>query len=153
MILYSNLADTLNKTKFQCAIPDSYEFPDNVPAYYRNNPHLRPIYKEDGSYSTTFISITQIILLTCDNIDFHIKRKEDVVLITSLIDAYIKEMYPFVKDMPDTNEHKIYLSRCITTRNTLNPEKDRAERNILGENKHKETNSLTKLLGIFSKFL
>jgi bifunctional DNA-binding transcriptional regulator/antitoxin component of YhaV-PrlF toxin-antitoxin module len=148
--IYPDIVDTINKSKFEVRISDQYEFV--VPKYYRDNPHLKPVYDEAEQHCTSFISIDQIIRMTVEGQTVIIVKREDVVTIVAIIEKYSEMLTSSLAastargQIAHDDPRKIYLSRCTRTLSVLKDEGERAERDIESTLKLKKSTSVADVI-------
>jgi len=142
--IYRDLADTMNKSKFEVRVPDNYE--PVLPGYYRKYPERNPIYYgiTEDCYAT--MTISGIVDMCVNNVTFTIVNRADVPLISEILEAYIKAIAVSVDALESSHPHKVFLNNCRLTLNTLRDSTNRAEREEEAESKVRKPKDLLSVL-------
>ena len=144
--IYADIADYLNKAKFQCIVYGGYS-EKRVPKYYRDFPELKPIYVNPEGASKTSITISRMIGLFRAGEGFTIANQEDIVTISRHIGVYISEYGPTILKMSDEAPAVDFLNRCKAFLADLEKHKDRANR-IINGGRSSDDNSAADMIAL-----
>lgn len=90
-IIYDSPEVALNESKIKIFVFSEYE--RNIPSYYTDN-NITPIYDVSNEECISFVSITEIIHMVNEKVEFRIADKEDVDYIVLMIKSYLE----YIKD-------------------------------------------------------
>ena len=116
--LYPDITDTMNKTAFQVVMNEDYLF--KVPEYYKQFPHLAPIFIGDNQTATAMITISNMIELISQQQYFTLERDEDVSVVADILETYTTMLAELIRQMPsfppsiELDSRKSYLAKCTT---------------------------------------
>ena len=131
MIIYNDLGDAFNKTKFEVRCPESYR--SQVSKYYQRFPDRAPIAPMEHQWATSMVSCAEIVDMSVQGIHFTVVRPEDFIHITSIIEGYASQAAKALNladknlvDMDDRKEIEYHIRCCNTTLQAFSGDRDKA---------------------------
>lgn len=142
--IYRDLAETMNKSRFEVRVPDNYE--PVLPGYYRRHPERNPFYYgiTEDCYAT--MTISGIVDMCVNGVAFTIINRSDVPLISEILEKYIKAIEGSVDTLANTHPHKVFLNNCRQTLGTLREPASKAEKEENAESKVKKPTDILSVL-------
>lgn len=132
-IFYRDVADTINKTKFELRVPDTYE--PKLPGYYRKFPERRPVYNASTPNTFTMMTIANMVEMATNDISFTIVKREDVLIIVDTMQDYVQKMRRELKldDLPDHDPVKVFVINVEITLSKMCDTHDVAQAQVAHE--------------------